>query len=501
MGRTKAQLSFRTGWARPLIYSGIMLAMLAFSTPIARSAAPTRRSLREQGEQRQVVGQVPGDEEVPADVLTPGGAHASDQLGIAEEMPGAEGRAFDGLHRVAGDAEDDLDRNPAGDAADDGLALPHGGSHVDPEAARQRLVNHDGGSALERVHLRLWIGRERDDAHVGIVAGRLLQLRQHVAAAARRRARQHEPDVVVLLDEPVGVDHAERVVRAVEPTDLEEEGLVPGNAQPVEMNALFGAAHVAVSLGERVHGRVDDEPPGGERRREYRMGKDHRVIALGAWAQDIPELGLRGGEIVVIAPEPPCLPGTALHQEEWSGVVDHHEIGVEPEALRIVRADVMDPPEHRVCHDLLRARERPGDRARDPFEVARADRDLPARVDTKIVEDRDQAVEDFYRQAPVAGVADVNKPAAAQALADPEQEIDGAARGHLPVVIQPRRGDGQRHRPSSSSAAVSIVRWRSRIRSRLPPYGSMPASRSATSGRSRAEATHSAKSLLPGPGR
>src|SRR6266542_248955 len=248
-------------------------------TPMARSAVSARPgsafttadgwarstivSPREQGEQRQVVAQVPRDQEVAAYVLPPGRAHPPDQLWVAEQMPDAEGRAVDGLHRVAGHAEDDLDRNPSGHAADHGLGLPHGSGDVDPEARRQRLVDHDSGAALERVHLRLRIGRQPDDAQVGVIAGRLLDFRQDVVARTRRRACEHEPDVVVLLHEPVGIDHSQRVMGAIERPDLEEERLVAGNAQPVEVDGLLGAAHVAVPLGERVDGRVNDEARDG----------------------------------------------------------------------------------------------------------------------------------------------------------------------------------------------------------------------------------------------
>src|SRR6266436_1991802 len=291
MGSTKAQPSFRTGWPRPRIQSGVMLAMPALSittarvwrvrdmprtvrtdslhpskpvavdkvpvgrawtrrmpsaigstwpacssgivgsrwmmaavrpsrwvsrpsrttlvtvgrlepapavkTPMAISAPPagegavvisgedcprsTLSLLGEEGEECQIVAQVPRDEEIPTDVLAPRGAHAADQLGIPEEMPDADG-----------------------------------GGHVDGKAGGERLVDHDGRAPLERIHLRLGIGRQHDHAHVGVVAGRLLYFRQHVAACARREAGQDEPDVVMLLYEAVCVHYAEWIVRAAE---------------------------------------------------------------------------------------------------------------------------------------------------------------------------------------------------------------------------------------------------------------------------------------------
>jgi len=71
-----------------------------------------------------------------------------------------------------------------------------------------------------------------------------------------------------------------------------------------EMQALLGAAHVTVSLGERIDGRVDDEAREGQRSRESRVGEHDPIVPLGDRTQDVPELRLRGGEIVMTAPEP-----------------------------------------------------------------------------------------------------------------------------------------------------------------------------------------------------
>src|SRR5215470_19227552 len=282
--------------------------------PMARSTASTRSgatlttvgeasilstgvSLGQHGEERQIVAEMPRDEEVATDVLPSGRAHAADQLRIAEEMPDAEGRALHRLYRVAGDARKDLVGYPPGEAAHHGLALPHGSGHVDPEAGTERLVDDDGGGPLEGIHLGLRIGGEEDHAHVGILTRRLLHLGEHVVAGAGGRSREHEAKVVVLLHEPVGVDHAERVVRALELPYLKEEGLVAGHPQPVEMRRLLGPSHVPVPLGERVDGGMDHEARHGERGGEARVREDHGVVALGHGPEHVPELRLRRGEI------------------------------------------------------------------------------------------------------------------------------------------------------------------------------------------------------------
>src|SRR5215471_12118588 len=580
MGSTKAQPSFRTGWARPRIHSGVMLAMLEFNTittrawsvraapstvrtaslqtsrpsfelsilagrscmtrmpsatgstrptcssgraastwrmaalsparwvvmaswtiptaawslapsptvgrPIARSTASTRSgatlttvgeasilstiaSLGQHGEQRQIVAQMPRDEKVATDVLPSGRAHAADQLRIAEEMPDAEGRALHRLHRVAGDARKDLVGYPPSEAAHHGLALPHGRGHVDPEAGADRLVDDDGGCPLEGIHLRLRIGGKEDHAHIGILARRLLHFGEHIVTGARGRSREHEAEVVVLLHEPVGVDHAERVVRALELADLKEERLVAGHPQPVEMRRLLAASHVPVPLGERVDGRMDHEPRHGQRGGEARVREDHGVVALGHGPEHVPELGLRRGEIMMTAPQPAAVARPALHHEERRRVVHHHEIGIEAEPLRALRAHLAQARQHGVGHHLLRSGEGPGHRVGDALEVAGADGDLPARVDAEIVEDWHEPVEHLDGEAAIAGAADIDEASSMEALAQSQEKIDGAARSDLAVVVEAGDGDGRGHRRCSSRAAVSTVRCRSRMRSRLPP--------------------------------
>ena len=234
------------------------------------------------------------------------------------------------------------------------------------------------------------------------------------------------------------------------------------------MLGLLGAAHVAIALGERVHGRIDHEAWHGQGRRETRVGEDDRVVALDHRAKDVPELRLGGGEIVVAAPEPSRLARAALHEQEGGRVVDHDEIRIEAEPARVLRTDVAKPAHHGVGDDLLGAREGATHRARDPFEVAGADRHLPARVDSQVVEDGDEAVQHLGGHAPVARAAHVDEAAALEALTQTEEEIHGTPGRHLAVVVEPGRGHGRRHRDPSSRAAVRTVRWRSRIRSRLP---------------------------------
>src|SRR5436853_475894 len=88
------------------------------------------------------------DSLVPSRELAPGRAHARGNLRIVQQMADAERRALDRVHGVTRDAVDDLLREPAREAADDGLAFPHRFRRPEPESALDGLVQHEGGGAL-----------------------------------------------------------------------------------------------------------------------------------------------------------------------------------------------------------------------------------------------------------------------------------------------------------------------------------------------------------------
>src|SRR5712691_9616194 len=113
--------------------------------------------------------------------------------------------------------------------------------------------------------------------------------------------------------------------------------------QTVEMLGLFRAPHVAIALRERIDGRVDHESRNGQRGGGARVGEDDGVVALGDGTEDVPELRLGGREIMMAAPEPPRLAPATLHKEERGGIVDHDEIGIEPEPAGVLRAYVAKP--------------------------------------------------------------------------------------------------------------------------------------------------------------
>jgi len=194
-------------------------------------------------------------------VFTSDAAHPRDQLRVVEEMAQPERRPLRRADDVAGDAVRDLGRQATDGAADHGLALPHRLGHPDGEPVADGFLQHDRGRSLERVDLELGVGRKLECHDIGIAGGRLPELREHLPAFGPVAAapRQHEPHVVVLLHDPVGVDHADGIAGAVDGTDLEEHGLVERYPDPLQDRPDLPPREFPVLVRERVDGRVHDE--------------------------------------------------------------------------------------------------------------------------------------------------------------------------------------------------------------------------------------------------
>src|SRR4029077_7948596 len=100
-------------------------------------------SSRQMNPEGQPVYELTCDQEGPPDVLAPRRAHARDQLRVVEQMADAEGRPPNRVHGIARPIRDDLLREPAGVAADHGLALPHRLRRTEVELGAYRFLEHD----------------------------------------------------------------------------------------------------------------------------------------------------------------------------------------------------------------------------------------------------------------------------------------------------------------------------------------------------------------------
>src|SRR5437667_345376 len=187
--------------------------------------------------QRQVLGQVAGDQELLPHRFTRVASHLRGHVGVVEQIADAERAALHRVDRVAGDSPNDLHRDPAGEAADDGLALPHPLRHGEAEALAGGLLDDDRGGPLQRVDLMVCGRREHQDVDVRIMAAGVHHLSQDLRAlrvVIGRSAGQDQPAVVVFLHQPVRVDDTQRVLEPVEAGDLQQDRLVLRDAEPLQ---------------------------------------------------------------------------------------------------------------------------------------------------------------------------------------------------------------------------------------------------------------------------
>src|SRR5438270_11928602 len=197
---------------------------------VAGSVRPARQAWSSRGEvdeQRHVVDEVARDEERAAHVLAAGGTHARDQLRRVQQVAQAEGRALHRAHDVPRDVVHDLLGQPADEATDHRLALPHRLGGTQAERLAHGLLQHDGGRALQRIDLQRGVGWQLayDDVRIGLRG--LAQLAEDLQAVrfAARGPGENETYVVMLLDQPVGVDDAQRILGRGEGADLYEQRL------------------------------------------------------------------------------------------------------------------------------------------------------------------------------------------------------------------------------------------------------------------------------------
>src|SRR3989449_7287248 len=191
--------------------------------------------------------------------------------------------------------------------------------------------------------------------------------------------------------------------------------------------------------------------------------------------------GWAGGRAVEVAPPDPPAVGAVGHQARGLDVVDEDEVGVEHELLGIDPVHLDPAGEAFVAEHTLRALERRLKRARGRIVGGIAPRDLPARVDTQVAEDRDSLAEDLGRAAAQPPAGDVEEPSPPHAVGQFQYHVHRALRSHLTVVVDPA------HAGASSSARSTRLKSRPRTRSSVVRYGSTRWNRSASVGSSSAD--------------
>ncbi len=168
----------------------------------------------------------------------------------------------------------DLQRDAADVAADRRPSLPQRLGHRQPEALADRLLDRDVGLRLEGVDLdRPDVVEVVEDLDVGVGVGVLEGVVEELPAlgvVGRHRADQRELDARgLLLDHPVGVDHAHRVLPGIEARDLADQRPVDVDAELVADEGGVVGRQRHVLRRERVDRRRHDvarrrasSPPG-----------------------------------------------------------------------------------------------------------------------------------------------------------------------------------------------------------------------------------------------
>ncbi len=200
---------------------------------------------------------------------------------------------------------------PAHVAADERPRLPQRLGDGQAEALAGGLLDHHVGLRLERVDLdRAHVVQVVEDVDVGVAVGvghRLVEELPALGVVGGHRTDQRQLHLGdVLLDQPVGVDHAHRVLPRVEARHLAQQRAVHVDSELV--------AHVRGVLGREGHvlgrQRVDRGRADVHRRAVHAAGhvvlevEDRAVVGADERDEPLDGRGVRRGEVDVAAPDP-----------------------------------------------------------------------------------------------------------------------------------------------------------------------------------------------------
>ena len=243
-------------------------------------------------------------------------------------------------------------------------------------------------------------------------------------------------------------------------------GLSRAIPKSVEDLAHLAPPELPVLLAERIDRGMDDEHRHPHSLRELGHGVDDDVVALEIPAHEVPRPSPGVGQIGVAAPGPSAMPRPMADQRQGRQVMDHHEVGLQPERCRVGGGGLHVGDEHGLRDRRRLAGQRRLDRSRRAVERRVPDDDLPRGVDAQVLQQRHETRQHLRRPAAVAARVDVDEAPALEPLGELQQQIDRAARRDVPVLLQAR--SGHRAVPAVSASSRSAMS-RARACSRLPP--------------------------------
>ena len=134
---------------------------------------------------------------------------------------------------------------------------------VRPKPSFDRLLEHDDGRTLKRVDDAVRIGRQQQHLQVVVVAGLFHHFAKHLGAfgiVVGRAAGQGELQRrVVRLEQAIGLDHAQRILEAIEARHLDEQRPFGIDAELRQRLEPFGFGHRAVLVRQRIDRRRHEE--------------------------------------------------------------------------------------------------------------------------------------------------------------------------------------------------------------------------------------------------
>ncbi len=366
---------------------------------------------------------------------------------VAQDVERARRALLDGVDEVARLAVGDLQRDAADVAADERPALPQRLGDGQAEALARRLLDHDLGERLEGVDLdRADVVEVVEDVDVR-VAVRVRERRvvevPALGVVGRHRADERELHLrPLLLDQPVGVDHAERVLPRVEARDLADHRArrVDPELLADELRVLERQRHVL--RRQRVDRRRHDVHAAVHAGRHVVAHvEQRRRVALDVRQQPLHRLRVRRRDVDVAAPDPAAR--LLRHERVDRGrlrVVDDAEVPAARELAR-VHLVVLRPGRPLLLGEVLRvALEGVVHDLRGVEELLAPVDHLPLDLEPDVAHQRHERVEDLRDAAAERRGAQVDDAPALQRLGQLADLLHERAADDVGVVGEGLRG-------------------------------------------------------------
>ncbi len=188
-------------------------------------------------QERQIIPDITGDEEVLPYEFLGQFTHAFAHLRAVEQIADAEGAALGGIDQEAGAIIPELQDDAPHVAADNRLAFPHGLGDRQAEPFPGGFLEDNIRGALQGVDFVVGVRRQQEHLNIRLPLGRLHDLRQSLGpfrVVGGLASGQHQLTGRMFAHHAEGLNHPHRVFKRIEPGDLQNHGLVALDVQTVQ---------------------------------------------------------------------------------------------------------------------------------------------------------------------------------------------------------------------------------------------------------------------------